>query len=510
MKFADEKTEKTQQLAQYRWKILIVDDEPDIIQLTKISLKTFVFSGCSLELIEANSYKEALVRLHEHDDIALAIIDVVMETDDAGLRLVEYIRKELNNKFMRLMIRTGQPGYAPARYVIENFDIDDYKNKTELTSQNLYTSVRCAIKSYRDLKVIDLNRTGLQKILQATPEMHHRSSSSLQMFFEGMLDQLVGICHLEENSLISSDTLIGTVNDNVPRLQAGTGRYKKLNAENFELDSLKNKCWEKSSSSQDIIYLDDFNLVVPLHTGSELTGFVYLETRGQLSPENEDLIKIFANQCSSAMENRKLQIEIQESFLQAINMLAKIAEYKDSDTGNHIDRMANYALCIAKALNYSIEDSELLSHSARLHDVGKIGIPEAILQKPAKLSKIEFDTIKSHTILGSEILSNSKKFELARITARSHHERWDGKGYPDGLAGNDIPISGRIISIIDVFDALISKRPYKKPWSHADALEFLKQNSGSQFDPELVKMFVGLYDKGIFKSIFNLYPVDTM
>ena len=163
----------------YSWKVLVVDDEEDVRTLTKLNLKDFVFDGKAIEFLEADSAQQAKELISQHNDIALILIDVVMETDDAGLKLVEYIRNDLNIHLTRLVIRTGQPGVAPERFVIDNFDIDDYKDKTELTIDKLYTTVRSAIKSYRELKAIHMNRVGLRKVVEAAPEVYRISKTSL-------------------------------------------------------------------------------------------------------------------------------------------------------------------------------------------------------------------------------------------------------------------------------------------------------------------------------------------
>ena len=168
--------------ARHVWKVLVVDDEPDIHEITKLNLKGFQFADRQLEFLHAYSAEQAKEILQQHSDIAVALIDVVMETDDAGLKLVEYIRKPLANMMIRLIIRTGQPGQAPERYVIDNFDIDDYKDKTELTTQKLYTTLRSALKSYRDLLSLDMNRRGLIQILDATPDIYSASQKSLPAF----------------------------------------------------------------------------------------------------------------------------------------------------------------------------------------------------------------------------------------------------------------------------------------------------------------------------------------
>ncbi|MDQ5942786.1 MAG: hypothetical protein QG572_1602, partial [Pseudomonadota bacterium] len=166
------------------WKLLVVDDEPDIHTLTQLSLKDFRFAGRTLEVLHARSGYAAREVLSEHPDIAAALIDVVMETDDAGLRLVEHIRNELKNEMIRIVIRTGQPGVAPERFVIDHYDIDDYKDKTELTVQRLYTTVRSSIKGFRDLPAIELNRNGLSLILDVTPELYNLHQDKLEDYFQ--------------------------------------------------------------------------------------------------------------------------------------------------------------------------------------------------------------------------------------------------------------------------------------------------------------------------------------
>ncbi len=158
------------------WKILVIDDEADIHAMTRLALDDFEFGGKKLQILKAMSGIEAREILAKEPNIAVAFVDVVMETDDAGLKLVDFIRNELKYFLIRLIIRTGQPGVAPEREVIERYDIDDYKDKTELTADKLYTTLRLALKSYRDLTTLDTNRKALTKILDAAPELYHPQS----------------------------------------------------------------------------------------------------------------------------------------------------------------------------------------------------------------------------------------------------------------------------------------------------------------------------------------------
>jgi putative two-component system response regulator len=183
--------------------------------------------------------------------------------------------------------------------------------------------------------------------------------------------------------------------------------------------------------------------------------------------------------------------ELEESQKSAIYMLGRAGHLHDTDTGVHIWRMAAYSKAIALAAGWSSERAESLELAAPMHDTGKIGIPDEILKAKKKLTPEEWVVMKTHTTIGYEILSlsSSKIFKLAAEIAISHHERWDGSGYPEGLAGEKIPQSARIVAIADVFDALTMKRPYKKAWTTEESMAEIKKLSGSHFDPELVEIF---------------------
>ncbi len=186
--------------------------------------------------------------------------------------------------------------------------------------------------------------------------------------------------------------------------------------------------------------------------------------------------------------------------------LGKAAEFRDPETGAHIMRMANYARVIASTLGLSAADQQLLLRAAPMHDVGKLGTPDSILLKPGKLTPAEFEIMKLHAAHGWEILrhSPSPTIQAAAMIAYSHHEKWNGTGYPQGLKSNDIPLFGRIVAIADVFDALTSVRPYKQAWSNEEACRYLREQSGQHFDPECVEAFFGAWDQILkIKSIYH-------
>jgi len=191
--------------------------------------------------------------------------------------------------------------------------------------------------------------------------------------------------------------------------------------------------------------------------------------------------------------------ELQSARIEIIRRLAQAAEYRDPETGSHIVRMSKTCVLLAREIGLSEKDCDLIYHGGSMHDLGKIAIPDAILLKPGPLSSKEWQIMKQHTIRGARLLSDNDTDLMitGRIIARSHHERWDGNGYPDGISGENIHIFARICALADVFDALVSDRPYKKAWPFERAISTIEEGSGTQFDPEIVKAFLDISDKAI-------------
>ncbi|XQF92088.1 response regulator [Pseudoalteromonas espejiana] len=198
--------------------------------------------------------------------------------------------------------------------------------------------------------------------------------------------------------------------------------------------------------------------------------------------------------------------QLKQAHVDLVHRLGRAAEYKDTDTGEHIARMSQYSKLLALEFGMSEQHAELLRQAAPMHDVGKIGIPDAILLKPGRLTSEEFDYMKQHAVIGAQILANSSSqlLQLAHTLAIEHHEKWDGSGYPNALIGEEISIEGRIVAIADVFDALTSKRPYKEAWSIEQTLAHLQEQAGKHFDPQLISLFVNKLDDIVaIKNAYN-------
>ncbi|MEE8551954.1 MAG: HD domain-containing phosphohydrolase [Desulfobacterales bacterium] len=221
------------------------------------------------------------------------------------------------------------------------------------------------------------------------------------------------------------------------------------------------------------------------------------EKRKELEAAYQQLKKYSDDLNNVVLKLKTAHQELHEAYLDTINRLVLAAEYKDEDTGDHIVRMSRYCALIAEKLGLPAETVQNIQYAAPMHDVGKIGIPDSILMKPGKLTNEEFDFMKTHTTIGANILADSKAeiLQLAQQIAISHHEKWNGKGYPRGLSGGKIPLVGRIVGLVDVFDALTSKRPYKDPFPVEVALDIIKKERGEHFDPDVVDVFLENIDE---------------
>jgi len=234
-------------------------------------------------------------------------------------------------------------------------------------------------------------------------------------------------------------------------------------------------------------------LAVPLkgRDGKVLGVFEALnKNKGSFTDEDEGLLRILATMAASFIENASLYDDLRRSHLETIYRMALVAEFRDQkDTGKHLRRMSRFSGILASGMGMSYQESEDIRYASPLHDIGKVAIPDSILRKPDKLSPEEYEEMKRHTIYGSQMLQNAES-RLLRLAARiaiAHHESYDGTGYPYALKAEAIPIEARIVSVADVFDALVSKRVYKGAWTMEDALAYIKSEGGKRFDPAVVE-----------------------
>jgi len=512
--FAEDEEQKA--VSELSWKILVVDDDEEVHAITRAVLKGFEFEGKSFELIHAHSAQEAKTCLKEHEDTALILLDVVMETDHAGLTFVEYVRNEIENKLVRIVLRTGQPGQAPQRDVVVSLDINDYKEKTELTVDKLFTTVIASIRSYRDLtniehkrKVIEQNRKGLKHIIDASADLF--AIHSLKEFAKGALVQLISILNLNKSSLyLQVDGLSITKTTDSFCVLAGTGRYSDIENEAIQgyIDDDLKSMFDRVIEQERSMFFDEV-FIGYFKSSNGSVNMIYVDGCDDLIDDDKNLIDIYSSNVSIAFENLYLDKEILDTQNEVIETLSEIVENRSKETANHVKRVAAYSYYLARKHGLSEAEGMVLKYASPLHDVGKIGIPDSILLKAGALNDEEFEIIKTHATIGYSILKNSKRpiLQAAATVAHEHHEKYDGTGYPRGLKGDDIHIYGRILAIADVFDALSQRRCYKQAWELEDAVNYMRNHKERHFDPNLIDLF--FEDMDYIEGVMNEFSDTT-
>ncbi len=286
-----------------KWKVMIVDDEEEVHAVTKIALSDFEYLGRSIEFLDAHSGKEAKEMIKNHPDTAIMLLDVVMESDHSGLDVAKYIRDEVHNELVRIILRTGQPGQAPERDVILNYDINDYKTKTELTSQKLFTIIVASIRSYNHIKKLDTNKKGLEKIINASNAIFE--IDSIDNFVDGVLLQIVSLLDFKENSVYANSySAVATdYNGNDIEIIAGTGEFATLKHQNAKTtlpQSVISSILEAIEKKESIFKDDVMVIYFSTKTGSK--SIIYLECEKKISDFNKNLLVIFCKNISVAFE----------------------------------------------------------------------------------------------------------------------------------------------------------------------------------------------------------------
>jgi len=483
--FADESEDSFQE-EKSKYKVLIVDDEPSVHDVTVLALNSISYEGHPLELLHAYSAVEAEKVLREVPDIAVILLDVVMETDSAGLDLVKVIREDLNNTLVRIILRTGQPGQAPEEEVIVQYHINDYKNKTELTTQKLFTTIISSLRSYSDLVKIELNKHGLKKVIESTSSII--KMKSIELFFNGLLEQVVSLtCHSSTSHTACLSAYISFYQKGELLFETGTSHFE----EKLSRDNRINEQYKETIQSvlRDKKSLFNKEYSIFYQANEEKTALLLLLEGDieKITLENS-LLELFIKDAAITYDNLLLAHDIKESQKDTIFMLSEMAEQRSRETGKHVKRVAYIAKTIAEELGLNENEVDELFSASPMHDIGKIYISDAILKKPGPLTDEEFENMKEHAINGYDLLKNSDKklMQVAGLIAFQHHERYDGKGYPNGLKGDEIHIYGRIVALCDVFDALSSQRIYKDAWPLEDVYKLIKDERGKQFDPKVV------------------------
>tara|TARA_R110001592_G_scaffold77_3_gene504 strand:+ start:2951 stop:4492 length:1542 start_codon:yes stop_codon:yes gene_type:complete len=481
-----------------KWRILVVDDDDSVHQVTKLVLADAEIENRQLEIISVYSMEEAKEKLLKDNDFCMAFVDVVMETDHAGLELVRWIREDLKNQSIRLVLRTGQAGSAPEARVIKDYDINDYKEKTDFTANKMITTVYASIRAYRDLTTIQRSLDAFKKLIEATHDLLKKDQ--LKSFGSAALAHLLALMNVESSALYIARTQIDFDLHSSSLILACTGKYvcESDSLESSDIpDDIKEKIKQVFISKKH--YSNEHCFVGYYQSSVNSASVLYIEFENDNEHFKVSLATLFATNVALILESLTKQKEIEKTQKELLFIVSEAIEARSKEAGCHVKRVA--LLCELLAIKLGLEEPfiEALRLAAPLHDLGKVAIPEYILHKPGKLMNDEWKIMQTHTQIGRDILQQSSVSvsKLAARLAHYHHENWDGSGYPEGLKGEDIPIEARIMAVVDVFDALGSKRCYKEPWSNDQIKDFIILEKNKKFDAALIDIIVDNFDEFI-------------
>ena len=484
---------RTNEEISHDFKIAILDDETGIIDSISVVLKRigYGFTGFS-------DPKKALEKIQEeHYD--MLILDYLMESMH-GDEVVAKIR-EFNSEIYILLL-TGHKDLAPPLETIRSLDIQGYCEKSDKFDQ-LILLIESGIKSITQLRRIKKFETGLNRILNAIPKIYQLKP--VGNILEEILSGIMPLVN-SKDAFILYDANKG-LSDN-RSIFKGIGKYK-VNVEDF-MTNMSSQMIEQIGIAREgkkVLNLKDGILFPLINELQETIGVIYIETN-ELG-EGTQLLDIYSKQAASSLSNAFLHSlvnmkneelnrtyeELKTRYMDTIEVLRLAVDAKDVYTRGHSDRVAYYAVKIGEAYRLSNEDLEHLRLGGVFHDVGKIGTADDILFKTDILDDKEYDEVKRHTLKGAHILSAVSMFNTVVPLIKCHHERIDGKGYPEGLKGDQIPFLAKVLSVADAFDAMTSDRLYRSKLDLEDAIKQLNQASGTQFDEEVVRKFISLLDQ---------------
>ncbi|MDO9632114.1 MAG: DUF3369 domain-containing protein, partial [Humidesulfovibrio sp.] len=481
-------------------------DESEVHDVTRLVLSGFKYKGRGLQFLSAYTGHEAREILAANPDIAVILLDVVMEENDTGLKLVQYIREEMKNHFVRIILRTGQPGQAPEERVIIEYDINDYKEKTELTAQKIVTTIVSALRTSCDIATIEANRRGLEKIIEASENIFELQS--LEKFSTGVLTQITAILSLNQNAIVCQASGFAAVNNQGEfNILAATGEFQAHIRKNVA-DVLPTDIHEmviKAVRDRSSLFYDGKRYIGYFRSRNGSESVIYLEGCSPLSDLDRQLVEIFFTNVSIAFDNLHLNKEVEDTQREIIHTLGETIEWRSHETGNHVRRVAEYMYILACKYGLPENEAQLLRLAAPMHDVGKLGIPDSVLNKPGLLTSEEMVLIQTHPAIGYEILKSSERpmLRAAAMISLHHHERFDGVGYPSRLAGEGIHVYGRMAAVADVFDALMSDRIYRPAWPTEQVVAHFRKERGQHFDPRMTDILLDNLDE--FLSIRAAY-----
>ncbi|MFH1715569.1 MAG: HD domain-containing response regulator [Elusimicrobiota bacterium] len=475
------------------YKILIVDDEPGIVRIVTSELRRRGYN------IEGETNPERAIERVRDEGFDLLVLDYLM-TPIHGNTVVEKIREF--NTDVYILLLTGYKDIAPPLQSLRALDIQGYCEKQDDLNQ-LMVFVESGLKSISMMKTIKQFRDGLNKILESVPKIYQLQP--IDSIMEDILRELIALVY-SKNAFIMIDD-ISESGQEKKSIFRGLGKYH-VDIKKF-FNMLEPSFMELIGQAREdkIVTTADGGVIFPLiNELKDTIGVIFVESRN--IDDGMKILEIYANQAASSLNNAFLHSmvnkkneelnqtyeELRKRYLDTVEALRLTVDAKDIYTRGHSDRVSYYAVKIGAAMGINNGDIEKLKISGVFHDVGKIGTADDILFKESKLDKEEYDEIKKHPLKGAHILSAMSMFKEIVPIIKSHHERIDGNGYPFGIKGEEIPLLARILAVADAFDAMTTDRKYRKKLELKDAKQQLKDGAGTQFDKNIVDVFLKILD----------------
>jgi response regulator RpfG family c-di-GMP phosphodiesterase len=443
------------------WRVLVVDDDADVHAVTRLALRHVSFKGRGLELFSACSAADGFRLLQGTPDIALVLLDVVMESEEAGLVLARRIREELHNHTVRVVLRTGQPGQAPEQRVIVDYDIDDYKAKTELTTQRLFTTVISALRSYETLTMLERSRAALGKMLDGATNLYQ--AGSLREFASGVLAQVSAVFDVGADGMLCVMASGGAG----PAVLAATGAYAELAAQpQLPPAHPLRPAFERALREQASQY-EPGGTVLMIRTRQQQRLCIALTPPMPVAPTQRELLELYCQRIAAAFDNQYLFDQLRKTQEATVEVLAQVAEFRDQGALADARQVRALSTSIARRMQQRGADDPgltpelvaLVGLASMLRDVG----PSVLERAAAAAGGVSYLTF------GAQV-------------AASGHERFDGSGHPDGLKGRAIPLCARIVAAAAAYEALVGERA----GSAEQALAHMRAQRGLQFDPDVV------------------------
>jgi len=472
----------------YRAKILVVDDDRGILDVVREILLTQDY-----DVVLAQSLNEGKKVIREQQ-VSIVLTDLMLDVG-SGFDVIEEVQAHQPDS--KIILMTGKPTIQNAISVIKKGAFDYLVKPFDL--ENLLNTVDRAVKQLK-LEHENVRLNEIMSIYKITEAMGSviQSDKLLNLILDTVMREFIGdyaALHLGDDSGILNLVKYRSLRSDI------TGRLNSAGQKIAESVYYSSKPKLIKQSNDQSLYRTA--ICQPLMSKGVSIGTISLIrineprqfTKGQLST-----LSLFAGKAAISLENSKLYNDLEESYFKTVEVLANSIEARDQYTAGHTSRVWQITHDIAKSFDWDQQKLKELRMGSILHDIGKIGVPDAILNKKGSLTSNEFSVMRTHPELGAHIIRQIKFLNPALPYILYHHERFDGKGYPSGLKAEDIPIEGRLLAVVDTYDAITSDRPYRKGRSRKEAITEIKNHAGTQFDPIIVKAFLKIINSNSFND----------